>query len=52
MKWAILENQSTITKIESQPFDVLSSQRLKSNKIYNQGLWGTKRGIYRQWVGL
>jgi hypothetical protein len=46
MKYAILENLSTTTKIESLPFFDLDKPKTKSIEISIQGLVGTGNGVY------
>jgi hypothetical protein len=46
MKYAILENLSTTTNIESLPFLDLGRPKMKSIKISTQGSLGTGKGVY------
>ena len=46
MKCVILENLSTITKIESLPFLNLGKPKTKSIEISTQGALGTGKGVY------
>jgi hypothetical protein len=51
-KWAILENLSTITVIESTPCWVLGSPNMKSMDTSSQGCYSIGSGIYKPvfWV--
>ena len=46
MKYAILENLSTTTKIESLPFVDLGKPKIKSIEISTQGALGIGKGVY------
>lgn len=46
IKWAILENLSTITKIESLPFLELRKPKTKSMEVFTQGALVTSKGVY------
>jgi hypothetical protein len=50
MKWAILENRSTTTKMLSLPFLALGNPKTKSIEISSQGEVGTGKGIYKPWL--
>ena len=46
MKYAIFENLSTTTKIESLPFLDLGKHKIKSIEILTQGALGTGKGVH------
>ena len=47
IKWAIFENRSTTTKMQSKPCYVLGTPRTKSIEISSQGSLGTGKGRYK-----
>ena len=46
IKWAILEKQSTTTKIEFEPFCVRGNPKMKSMDKSSQGAFGIGSGMY------
>jgi hypothetical protein len=47
MKYVILENLSTTTKIQSLPFFGLGKPNIKSKYISTQGFLGTSKRVYK-----